>query len=401
MIFTLEVLQAKYGDCLLLHYGTVSNPVIFIIDGGPPGVYNAYLKPRLKEIKGTISTGNPLPLSLVMVSHLDDDHVNGILQLVSELVENEQNHRQPEFVIENLWFNSFDDIIGNIQIPVISSFTASASAASSALLPPLIRQADHSVQAVISSTGQGRKLRDNAETMSIAVNYQFNPLKPGVRTLVTSDLNDPIINWSDQLKITVLHPNRQRIIDLQKQWDKDLKKAKQSGDNSIIYASIASNDDTSVFNLSSIVCLVEFNNKTMLLTGDARSDDILEGLKQMNLLDSNGKIVVDVLKLPHHGSNRNITEEFFKAVNARNYIISADGKYGNPDKETLEMLAAGTAGRNDFTIHLTNHEGEGELKALLDNFFKKQKDSGRSFKMKYRKIKKNSILIELLGKIGY
>ena len=33
-IFTLEALQAKHGDALLLHYGDAASPRLIVIDGG-------------------------------------------------------------------------------------------------------------------------------------------------------------------------------------------------------------------------------------------------------------------------------------------------------------------------------------------------------------------------------
>ncbi|MEO5646119.1 MAG: hypothetical protein ABIQ91_01445, partial [Candidatus Paceibacterota bacterium] len=69
MLFTLEILQAKQGDCLLLHYGTPNEPRIIVIDGGPAGIYRNFLKPRLLSIKKVRSPDSPLDLSLVMVSH--------------------------------------------------------------------------------------------------------------------------------------------------------------------------------------------------------------------------------------------------------------------------------------------------------------------------------------------
>src|SRR5687767_11431169 len=82
MIFTLEALQAKHGDALLLHYGPPKSPKLIVIDGGPSGVYKAALKPRLDELKASRSPGARLPIRMVMVSHLDDDHINGVLALI-------------------------------------------------------------------------------------------------------------------------------------------------------------------------------------------------------------------------------------------------------------------------------------------------------------------------------
>ena len=51
MIFSLDVRRARKGDCLLLHFGTADKPGLVVIDGGPKGVYEPHLKPRLLEIR--------------------------------------------------------------------------------------------------------------------------------------------------------------------------------------------------------------------------------------------------------------------------------------------------------------------------------------------------------------
>jgi beta-lactamase superfamily II metal-dependent hydrolase len=42
--------------------------------------------------------------------------------------------------------------------------------------------------------------------------------------------------------------------------------------------------------------------------------DIIEILSKNNMLDKNDRFYVNVLKVPHHGSDRNTTQEFFKTV---------------------------------------------------------------------------------------
>ena len=89
---TLEALNALYGDCLLLRYpGPDHKERVWIIDGGPKSetvnggkiaVWKDVLLPRLKEINPT----TPLPIALGMVSHIDDDHINGVQKLTSTLV---------------------------------------------------------------------------------------------------------------------------------------------------------------------------------------------------------------------------------------------------------------------------------------------------------------------------
>jgi hypothetical protein len=393
MIFTLEALQADYGDCLLLHYGKKSDPKILVIDGGPKAIYDNFLKPRLLAIKKKHFPATQLPISMVMVSHMDEDHVAGVLDLTEEMISKETGNEKMDFDVENLWFNSFDDIIGNIQIPAISSIAASVTAASVNSIPGL-KKAERSISAVIASTAQGRQLRDNAVSLSIPVN---NPFKATAKLakLVRGDGKKSVVPW-EGLTITVVHPNTARLEKLQKQWDADLKKAKAKGDPAIIMASLIK-PDTSPFNLSSIVCLVESGAKKILLTGDARADDILEGLK-LNKLLKNGKLHVDILKMPHHGSIRNADADFFKTVTADHYVISANGKFDNPDKPLLNLMGENiTKG----TIHLTNQSGEKGLKTKLTSFEKKLKKDGSRLKLNYRKATAPSIVLNLGEKITF
>ena len=46
----------------------------------------------------------------------------------------------------------------------------------------------------------------------------------------------------------------------------------------------------------------------MLLTGDVRGDHVVSGLQRANLLPG-GKAHVDILKIPHHGSDRTVDTE--------------------------------------------------------------------------------------------
>jgi beta-lactamase superfamily II metal-dependent hydrolase len=89
----------------------------------------------------------------------------------------------------------------------------------------------------------------------------------------------------------------------------------------------------------------------MLLTGDARGDKILEGLEKVKVLKPRGKMHVDILKVPHHGSSRNMDSIFFERITADHYVFSGNGEHGNPDRETLQMLSD-TRGDASFNVYL-------------------------------------------------
>ena len=105
-------------------------------------------------------------------------------------------------------------------------------------------------------------------------------------------------------------------------------------------------------NLSSIVVLARSSGKTVLLTGDARGDRILEGLEAAGVLKPGRSVRVDVLKMPHHGSAHNVTPDFFKRITANHYVFSGNGRHGNPERETIEMLFAARP-RAKFELHFT------------------------------------------------
>ena len=74
-MFELEALKAKHGDCLLLHWGTDgADRHLALIDGGPNTVYANALQPRLEELAG--GPQGSLRVDLMMLSHIDDDHIN-------------------------------------------------------------------------------------------------------------------------------------------------------------------------------------------------------------------------------------------------------------------------------------------------------------------------------------
>lgn len=403
MLFSLEILQAHQGDCLLLHYGPEDQPSIILIDGGPGRYYNTYinsLEPRLEEIQQNLSPDDPVSLSMAMVSHMDDDHADGIVKLLEDMDSRIEDEEDPLLIVSNLWFNTFDDIIGNLEISGIAQLPAGASPSDiHDFIPSLARAEDHAAM-MIASTRQGRDIRDLARKLSIPVNHQFDKIEAGKPKLVRTGEQGKTTLWPGDLTIQVLHPNEERLLEMQKKWDADLKKAEANGDPNIFYASLASRDK-SPFNLASIVCLVEFEEKRILLTGDARDDDILQGLENAGLLDDNGEIMLDILKLPHHGSDRNVSRHFFEKVKATNYVISADGRHHNPDRSTLEMLSKATRGRDNFTIHLSNRTGVNDLERELTEFIDADRQKGRSYGFEFREDTKLSKTIDLLEALHY
>src|SRR5262245_24478550 len=125
-LFSLDVRRARKGDCLLLHYGTKEKPKLALIDGGPTNVYRPHLRPRLEQLRKArgIADDKSLIVNFLMVSHVDDDHIQGILELMKELRTSKMDGETQLIKALGIWHNSFDNVIGSTPTELIASFTA-------------------------------------------------------------------------------------------------------------------------------------------------------------------------------------------------------------------------------------------------------------------------------------
>jgi hypothetical protein len=202
---------------------------------------------------------------------------------------------------------------------------------------------------VLAGHGEGRQLRDSHRYLKTsgftrAINDPYGP------NLITADLQPSKRNFVG-LDITIIGPLQAEIDALQTAFDDYIKKNKlQTAE-----AALAAYADKSIPNLSSIVCIIEVGDKSMLLTGDARGDFIIAGLKKAGRLSRNrsSKVHFDILKVPHHGSDRNVEPSFFTAIQADTYIFSGDGKHGNPERDTIDWVIASREKADKYDLVFT------------------------------------------------
>ncbi len=379
-MFVFEALKARFGDALLVHWGTANDPKLAIIDGGPPGVFTQTLQPRLTEL----ANGKVLPIALMMVSHLDADHITGLIELIRNMRDIKDDNTDPvPWSIDRFWINTFNDLLNDNEVP------ASVSSAGVASLGEVSLGADaieRETKAVIATVPQGRTLRDLLKPL------QLNGNKPLKGLVMVDEKSKPVT--IEGLELTVVGPKKEQLDALQKDWDKKIKPLLKKGKPA--ETEVAEYLDKSVYNLSSIVVYVQYKGKSILLTGDARGDYTLEGMKTAGLLKKD-PLHVNILKLPHHGSDRDVEPDYFRQITADHYVISADGTYDNPDVPTLQMLSE--ARKDDkFTIHLTNPLKEfakAQPASAIEKFLKKEKDAGRKYKVEQRDTNAQSIRIVL------
>lgn len=191
---------------------------------------------------------------------------------------------------------------------------------------------------------QGTDLTKLAKILKIPINPDFDKIIA---------VNDEIRSVRlKNISIFLLGPTKKNVDKLREKWNKWSSKKKMTNETLIGLLELV---DKSIPNLASITFLATIKNKKILFTGDALAHDIVEMLSKNNMLDKNGKFYVDVLKVPHHGSDRNSSPDFFDTVNANYYIISANGRDDNPSLCTLKwILARGKRSSSRKKIILTN-----------------------------------------------
>lgn len=358
----LTVFQSDKGDCLLL---SSDDGKQVLVDGGMSTSYTQHVAPALGALR---EAGERL--DLVYLSHIDQDHISGVLQLMEDHVAwrvhdfqrssgNEEHraptvHRPPE--IDELWHNGFRDQVGQNAGPIEEMLATTAAIYEGG---PAAKQLEEALEQrqLATSVGEAIELshRIGPEQLNIPLNRAFD----GKLAMVGEQT--PRIELGS-LVITVLWPNQQRLDDLRKTWNDWLAKNEAAverlrarmrsdaerlaaGEIEAFRAGIALQagelgdmTQVTVPNLASLMVLVEEGGSTVLLTGDGHADHILEGLELAGKLDGNGGIHVDVLKVQHHGSEFNIRAQFCRRVTADHYVFCANGEHANPDRRAVELI---------------------------------------------------------------
>jgi hypothetical protein len=366
-MFKLHVLQAKWGDSLLLEFGE-DRPKYILVDGGPKGAYEANLEKKL----GNISSSGGV-LDLVILTHVDSDHVEGLLKLTNGLKESRPENIHRPIRVVSFWHNSFSDSLG-VGSRVESLFTMFRTTRA------VMIDSDPKIERLVTSISQGDQLAEDAKKLDIPRNQNLP------RSLVCSDDKDSVT--VDDMVLHIIGPTRENLSKLEQEWEKWLEEEGLA----VSYSTVMSRSEVTVPNLSSIMILAEYNGKSILLTGDGHVDDLTEGLEKAGLLRRGETITVDVMKVPHHGSRHNVTSEFFKRVMADIYVISASGRYGHPNIQTLEYIVqAAKADNRSIKILATNETSK------MRELCQKYGESSPNHSLKTMPKTENCIVIDCLN----
>jgi ribonuclease BN (tRNA processing enzyme) len=254
----LDVVQAEYGDCLILESGTRNNSTAVLIDGGPYQTFEKHLKPALQRL--------PIngQLDLVVLSHIDNDHIIGLVDLLEEIKNQIQKGTKELVKISKLWHNSFNDLLQIDEDP--NTFLKKFLLALNFSSKEEQKKMEYSITSVIM---KGFQQATDLTTLAKSLNI---PINPEFQKLVQIEPVPKIIKLKN-ITFHILGPSPKNLEKLRIEWKDWLNKRKL---NQNIQFELFQILDKSIPNLSSIMLLAECKSKKILFTGDGSADDIVK-----------------------------------------------------------------------------------------------------------------------------
>lgn len=341
----IKMYQAGNGDAFLVRASGKN----VLVDGGYAATFHSEISADLQEIAAAGEA-----LDLVVATHIDADHISGLIALLGANKSSKQRKVVP---IGQIWHNSLRSITAKNTTPLTPK--------SAALLQALSRRG-HPLPS-IGPTPQEISARQGSSLAALlhggGYDWNFGDGTTSIRAQHT-----PPMALGTAGTVTVIGPNDQRLDELQLWWKAKLRSMGYSGptgaddviDDAFEFlcsyapearrtkAIALSGDvtkrleevyepDTSITNASSIAIILELQGRRLLFLGDAWAEDVLEQLK---LLEAAGQsMTFDAIKISHHGSLRNTSPDLLALIDAPIYFISSNGVgHGHPDFEVLAAI---------------------------------------------------------------
>jgi beta-lactamase superfamily II metal-dependent hydrolase len=288
-IFQIEMLPARQGDALWIEYGNPRRPSRVLVDAGTRGTYRI-VKSRAAEVD------RDFVLDVLVITHIDSDHIGGAPKLITD--------RELNLETQEIWFNGRDEIEPKRLGPV-----------------------------------EGEILSEAIKRRGWSLNPQFRD-----RVAVVSKGSLPTAHLPGGMTITLLSPTPTKLETLRPVWEDVVREAGllEGGVAAVERAAsrrgvtlgpvdveklaqTATPADSAPANGSTIAFLAEYEGMSCLFAGDAHPDVLLESVTRLLKERKLQRLTVSALKVPHHGSQHNVTQELANLVTARAYLFSSDG----------------------------------------------------------------------------
>lgn len=320
-MFNVEMLPAERGDCLWVRWGDAGEHVM-LVDGGPSqtiGTLVPELERRLKELPGGDDR-----VELLVQTHIDLDHIEGLVSLLSD----------PDRVklFRDVWFNGRQHLLDTLGPAEGEMFTAA--------------------------------LRQHHERWNRAF---------GGMAVVVPDAPEPlpVVELADGMRLTLLTPTADALAKLAPEWDKWASKVSGTpevpkkwqrddilgGFDPKLLASAPFKEDRSAPNGAGIAFIAEYRNRRVLFAADVPPRFLLAAFERLpagmrvKTGPNAGRVKLNAVKMSHHGSRNNTSQELCDAIACPRWLVSTNGaRFGHPHLEALARVIV-SQGRPTFVLN--------------------------------------------------
>ena len=326
-MFRMTMLPAQQGDSLWVEYGPDDSPFRILIDAGTPPTERA-VRERILDLPE-----DRRRIELVIVTHIDTDHIGGVLKLLSA---------PPEGLdVGDVWFNERR----HLEQPQLSHLGAIDGEILGAQLDALGWTWNAAFGTGLVVVGDGP---DPPPSIDLAGEMRLTLLSPGpteTQTLKTkwlaeldeNELDPSSPDYAEKLSEKM---HRKGVVAPSTLGDEDLESVGE-------LASHLFTEDDSPANGSSIAVLAEQDGRSCLLTGDAVPSAMIPSIRRLLAARHETSLRVDAVKLPHHGSQNNLNTEFLDLVLSPRWLFSTNGmQHHHPDAPAVARVLVANEGRH-------------------------------------------------------
>jgi beta-lactamase superfamily II metal-dependent hydrolase len=341
----IKMYQAEQGDAFLLSFDNENTNMI--IDMGLQKTYSDYIKLDLIDLN---QRGHSI--DLLVVTHVDNDHIEGVVKFIEENGENSEVIK-----VKEVWHNSYRHLQFSKKDRVLEQEEVST-----------LKQICSQNMALAEQSG----LRDIGiiEGVTLAgllygFNYCWNEKLDGRAVFKQSK----VIDISSDVSIRIISPETKKLDALATRWKSKLESEKYDFtlNNDELFddafeqymrmpefhseiQDIARNErqysfdelvslkgrDKSATNGSSIAFIIEYKGYKLLFLGDAHEDNVYDELCSLNGLGY--ELDFEVVKVSHHGSNNNISKRLLELISSKRFLISTNGRHSHPDLGAIAKI---------------------------------------------------------------
>jgi len=351
----------EHGDCSVLTFDEDGRKACMVIDGGNGNKGKDALIQYLNE-------ENIETIDLMIGTHLDSDHINGLKIFVSELA----SQSKKIFSIKNYW----------------GPMPASDADSSRIRAYSFSDKTPESLKMTITSVAQNEDLLESLQKLSPKVTI-FHPSLENKPANLFSNLKIDILSPQEQIPSSEFAANvfgspdsitegvsivpGMPISNLLSDWNNKLEALASRAEKT-------TNNYSIVMMLTPIVGGIPNKDFRILFPGDSEKE-VWDRLENDHM-----EINALILKIPHHGSINGITENAIPLIKPKYAVNMVGQSHGIPDKEPLAYLQ-----KENVEIYCTQRN---------NTLYRNKKKASACFKLndcivaKSRKVQ-NHVILEL------